>query len=90
MPNMTISIPDELHKRMKSHPEIRWGEIVRKAIAEYLEKLKPEEVVEAQDLLEVIKETGIDVDGIPIEQAAEHYERMRGLEWKRLSMTQAS
>jgi len=90
MPNMTISIPDELYKRMKSHPEIRWSEIVRKAIAEYLEKLMPEEVMEATDLLDVIKDTGIDVDGIPVEKAAEHYEKMRGLEWKRLSTTQAS
>jgi len=90
MPNMTISIPDELYKRMKSHPEIRWSEIVRKAIVEYLERLKPEEVLEVHDLLDVIRETGIDIDSIPIEKAAEHYERMRELEWKRSSTTQAS
>jgi len=90
MPNMTISIPEELHKRMKSHPEIRWSEIVRKAIAEYLEKLRPEETVEAHDLLDVIRETGINIDSIPLEKAAEHYEKMRESEWKRPSMTQAS
>jgi len=87
---MTISIPDELYKRMKTHPEIRWSEIVRKAIAEYLEKLMPEEKVEAHDLLGVIRETGIDIDSIPLEKAAEHYEKMREREWKRPSMTQAS
>ena len=90
MTNMTISIPEELYKRMKTHPEIRWSEIVRKAIAEYLEKLMPEEKVEAHDLLGVIRETGIDIDSIPLAKAAEHYEKMRGLEWKRLSTTQAS
>lgn len=32
MTNMTLAIPDELAKKMKSFPEIRWSEIARSAI----------------------------------------------------------
>jgi len=30
--NMTLSIPDELHEKMKQMSEIRWSEIARRAI----------------------------------------------------------
>lgn len=34
MTNITLSVPEELHKKMKSMPEIRWSEIARHAIEE--------------------------------------------------------
>jgi hypothetical protein len=34
MTNITLSIPNELHRRMKTHSEIRWSEVVRKSLAE--------------------------------------------------------
>ncbi len=40
MPNLTLSIPTELHEAMKRHPEIRWSEVARKAIAKRLEDLE--------------------------------------------------
>ena len=39
MPNLTLSIPDELHTRMKKHSEIRWSEVVRKSLSEKVETL---------------------------------------------------
>ena len=39
MPNLTLAIPKELHKKMKQHSEIRWSEIVRKTISERIEDL---------------------------------------------------
>jgi predicted CopG family antitoxin len=39
MPNMTLSIPEEIYHIVKSHKEIRWSEIARKAIADYAKKL---------------------------------------------------
>ena len=33
MTNITLAIPDNLHKRMKHHSEIRWSEVVRKSIS---------------------------------------------------------
>ncbi len=40
MPNVTLSIPEELHKKMKKHSEIRWSEVVRKTISEKIEDLE--------------------------------------------------
>ena len=39
MPNMTLSIPDEIHKQMKHFTEVKWSEVARKAIIERLELL---------------------------------------------------
>ena len=39
MPNLTLSIPEEVHKMMKVHREIRWSEIARTAIIEQVRKL---------------------------------------------------
>jgi hypothetical protein len=39
MVNMTIAIPGDLHEKMKKHNEIKWSEIARRAIREYIEEL---------------------------------------------------
>jgi len=40
MVNITLSIPDELHKVVKQHPEIKWSEVARQAMLEYAQKIK--------------------------------------------------
>ena len=40
MPNVTLSIPEGLHEKMKKHSEIRWSEVVRKSISEKIEDLE--------------------------------------------------
>lgn len=40
MTNITLSIPEELHKKMKKLSEIRWSEIARRAIQERIEDLE--------------------------------------------------
>ena len=40
MPNMTLSVPVEVHKEMHKYPEIRWSEIARQAIVKKLEDLR--------------------------------------------------
>ena len=40
MSNMTLAVPEELHKIMKSHPEIKWSEIARQAMREYATRLQ--------------------------------------------------
>jgi len=40
MVNMTLSIPEELHKKMKCMPEVRWSEIARRAIEERIDDLE--------------------------------------------------
>ena len=40
MTNITLSIPNKLHEKIRKHPEIRWSEVARHAMAEYVEKLE--------------------------------------------------
>ena len=40
MTNITLAIPDNLHKQMKKHSEIRWSEVVRKSIVAKVELLE--------------------------------------------------
>jgi hypothetical protein len=40
MANITLSIPDTVHKEMKQFSEVRWSEVARKAITEKIETLK--------------------------------------------------
>lgn len=40
MANITLSIPENLHKDMKQFSEVRWSEVARKAITEKIETLK--------------------------------------------------
>lgn len=40
MPNITLSVPEELHKKMKKHSDIRWSEVVRRTIAQRVEDLE--------------------------------------------------
>lgn len=40
MTNMTLAIPDELAKKMKEFPEIRWSEIARQAIEKRVNDLE--------------------------------------------------
>jgi hypothetical protein len=40
MPTMTLSIPDDLHKIIKHHNEIKWSVIARKAMWDYAQKVQ--------------------------------------------------
>ncbi len=40
MANITLSLPEELYHKLKNHPEIRWSEVARKAIQQYLDELE--------------------------------------------------
>ena len=40
MVNITLSIPEELHKIVKKHSEIKWSEVARRAMWEQAKKLQ--------------------------------------------------
>lgn len=40
MPNVTLAVPEELHRIMKNHPEIKWTEVARHAMKEYAVRLQ--------------------------------------------------
>ncbi|MFH0954840.1 MAG: DUF6290 family protein [Candidatus Micrarchaeota archaeon] len=37
MGNITLAVSEELHEKMKSHPEFKWSEVARKAIEEKID-----------------------------------------------------
>lgn len=39
MPNMTFAVPEELHRELRRHREIRWAEIARRALVRELNRL---------------------------------------------------
>lgn len=39
MANITLSIPDEIKKRMEKYPEINWSGLIKKTIEEKVQKL---------------------------------------------------
>ena len=39
MPNMTLAVPDELHREIRRHKEIRWAEIARRAFVKEIARL---------------------------------------------------
>ncbi len=39
MPNMTFSVPEELHREIRRHRDIRWAEIARRALAREIDRL---------------------------------------------------
>ena len=40
MTNMTLAIPEELHKLMRKHSQIKWSEVARQAMRKEAEKLE--------------------------------------------------
>lgn len=40
MPNITLSIPEELHSKMKRMSDVRWSEIARRAIEQRINDLE--------------------------------------------------
>lgn len=56
MPNLTLSIPEDLYEEMKRYPEIRWSEVARQALAKKVEDLR-----RLDELLRGIRLTAEDV-----------------------------
>ena len=92
MVNITISIPQELYDKMKKYSEVRWSEVVRKALTEYVGRLEKVEggVVPSEKLADMLKDSNLDISCVDLEKAVEYYEKGRKQEWKRLSTTQTS
>jgi len=91
MPNITVSVPKELYEKMKRYSEVKWSEVVRKALIEYIERLEVTErgVVFSDELSDLLRDSKLDVRSISLEKAIEHYEKVRELEWNRSSTIQA-
>jgi metal-responsive CopG/Arc/MetJ family transcriptional regulator len=82
MANITISIPEELHRKMKRYSEVKWSEVVRKALADYVRRLEMVEggVVSSEKLAAMLKDSNLDVACVDLKEAVEYYEKGRKLE----------
>lgn len=40
MANMTLSVPEELHQRMKQHTEFKWSDVARQAFEKKLKEIE--------------------------------------------------
>ena len=52
MTNITFDIDDDIHKKMKEHPEIKWTEILRQSIINYLKNVEEIDVISIKDFRE--------------------------------------
>lgn len=90
--NITLAIPDDIYKKMKKYKEIKWSEVVRRAIIDYIKKLEEggfetttKEILEEMD--EGFKKS---LEELSFENAVEGYEKMRDAEWRRTYTTQTN
>ena len=67
MGNITLMLSDQLQEQMKKHKEIRWSEVVRRAIKKKIEDLELLDTLTAKskltqkDALEISKKVDISV-----------------------------
>jgi len=92
MPNITLSIPEDVYRRMKKYREVRWSEVVRKAIMEYLRRLEEGGFeLTTRELLDELGESFREnLRKLSFEDSLRGYERMREAEWRRSSTTRVS
>ncbi|MBA7553429.1 hypothetical protein ES705_46020 [subsurface metagenome] len=91
MPDITLSIPEELYKKMKEHRGIRWTEVMKKAIMDYVYRLEAGKLeVTTEELLEELgSEFEKELSEISFEEAVGLYEKIREKEWERFYTIQA-
>jgi len=49
MTNMTFSIDEDLYKRKKAHPEIKWTEILRQSLLKFLNTLEGSDITTVEE-----------------------------------------
>ena len=87
-----MSIPEDVYRRMKKYREVRWSEVVRKAIMEYLKRLEEGGFeLTTRELLDELGESFREnLRKLSFEDSLRGYERMREAEWRRSSTTRVS
>jgi len=51
VPNITLSVSEDLHRKMRRHPEVKWSEVVRRVIAAKIRDLEAMNRLTAKSLL---------------------------------------
>ena len=88
MPNITLSLPEKLYRKMKMYPEIKWSVVIRKYLEEYIRKLEYKEEVKTDEILEELESLGKELEEISDEAAIDFAIGAVRKRWRRKSMTQ--
>ena len=76
MVNVTLAVPEELHKIMKKHPEIKWSEVARQAMWEYARKLELLDKIVSRSKLS--EKDALEIGEAVKKRVAERYEEAAG------------
>ncbi len=77
MANMTLSLPDEVHARMKKFPEVNWSKVAQRAILEKLEREREFQEIEAIAQKSKLTQKDVDEIGRKIKQGIGRHFRER-------------
>ena len=90
MPEITLSIPEDVYKKMKEY-DVKWNEALKDAIISYIRRLEKHglEATTEELLAELGEDFMKELSEISFEEAISAYEKMREKEWKRLYTIQA-
>ena len=75
MPNITLSLPEDIYSIMKQHGEIKWSEVARRAISDYAKKLALLDVLTKDS--ELTEEDVMELDEKVKEGIYNHYRRKK-------------
>lgn len=89
MTNITFSVDDDIHKKMKEYPEIKWTEVLRQSIVSYLKKIEEVDVLTITDFKkrldpEILKK----IDELNEKDETLFYEKAKKMEEERLNQLQ--
>ena len=92
MANITLSVPGEVYRRMKSRRDVKWSEVAREAIVERLEQLEGPVgfSISSSNLARLVAKSGVNLNEVSVDKAIRYYKKMRELEWRRTSTIQAN
>jgi len=85
MPEITLSIPEDVYKKMKEY-DVKWNEVLKGAIISYIRRLEKHglEATTEELLAELGEDFMRELSEISFEEAVSAYDKMREKEWKRL------
>jgi tRNA(fMet)-specific endonuclease VapC len=88
MVNLTISIPDDLCEKMKRHSEVKWSEVVRKALVVYVDRLEIVDggIIPMKKMAQKLKALGFDASKVDLDKAIKYVEFPKALEFNQLSL----
>lgn len=85
MAHITLSIPDEVYKEIKKHPEIKWSEVARQSIIEKITLLRSP--IKARDVFKLLPfETQRSIKAYSPRKEKELYKKLKQSERRRVKL----